>query len=155
MNSCTRYRDGIIIATNRRKSTTKILGASRGDSVSWDKTLQRYYFFIDGKRIVNTYAGDDIIGVDPDPWQTSYYGDNGPVFIKAGLGDDKTAIKNRTGSSFFSKVKGGSGYDTLYVAGYSLSNWSRQKKGKYWILSDPSARTVLQVHRDVEEILPL
>lgn len=155
MNSYIRYRDGIIIAKNRGKGITRILGTTGGDNVFWDKELQRYHFFIDGKRIVNTYAGDDIIGVDPDPWQTSYYGDNGPVFVNAGLGDDKISLKKRTGSSFFSKVKGGSGYDTLYVAGYSLSSWSRQKKGKYWILSDPSARTVLQVHRDVEEILPL
>ena len=99
--------NGVRIFPDKSSSTTRIIGTEGRDSVVWDKTLQRYHFFIDGRRIVNTLGGDDIIGIDPDPYQTWYYGDMGPVFVNAGAGDDEIFVQNRTNMPFFSRVKGG------------------------------------------------
>lgn len=99
-------------------------------------------------------GGDDIIGIDPDPYQTAYYGDTGPVFIDAGTGDDEIFVRNRTDMPFFSRIKGGPGFDSLHIQGYSGADWTQKVIGNYLILEDLDTRTTLQVHRSIEEILP-
>ena len=146
--------NGVRIFPDSSSSTTRIIGTEGRDSVVWDKTLQRYYFFIDGRRIVNTLGGDDIIGIDPDPYQASYYGDTGPVFVNAGAGDDEIFVRNRTNMPFFSRIKGGPGFDSLYIQGYSSADWTQKVRGAYLILEDSGSRTTFQVHRSIEEILP-
>jgi hypothetical protein len=146
---------GIRIAKNERKGVTKIIGTEGADKVFWDQAIQRYHFYIGGKRVVNTFGGDDIIGIDPDPWQTAYYGDMGPVYVNAGRGDDRISIKNRTGMPFFAQVKGGPGFDRLYIQGYGGTGWSQKKSGNYLTLSNSELFMNLRVHRSIEEILPL